>query len=83
MKGVKFIRWLNNLVNMSEYITKHVRIRILGKRKERDYIKGVYYVMVNGSSYSNKSGEFVVKREYAEKIKEAGVKFKELPLNKK
>ena len=66
---------------MSKYITKHTRIKIIGKKKEK--IKGKYFVIINGSSYSDKIDEFIVEREFAERIKKAGVKFKELPLNKK
>ncbi len=58
----------------------YVRININHSRENK--VKGFYLLMTNGNTYSDKKDEFIVERRFLKILKDNGITYEELPLNK-
>lgn len=58
----------------------YVRIKINHSRENK--VKGFYFLMTNGNTYSDKKDEFIVERRFIKLLKENNISCEELPFNK-
>jgi hypothetical protein len=60
---------------------EHNYIRIKINHNKENKVKGFYFLMTNGNTYSDKKDEFIVEKRFLKILKDNGIACEELPLN--